>query len=119
MKNTLWLRILFIIGVLLFFTGTIDPMEGAVLIAGGSVLMALSARLRGDRHVNIFLLAMVLILFGVFFLFYFSSLGGFGGSSDLSWWWTALILPYPIGWLLILGTLIYRWIKRNKAKSNP
>jgi hypothetical protein len=58
-----------------------------------------------------------MIVIGVTFLFYFSSLGGFGGTSTLSWWWGLLILPFPIGWLTIITVLIRRAIKNNKLKS--
>jgi hypothetical protein len=37
---------------------------------------------------------------GVAALWIISSFGGVGGTSHLSVWWAALMLPYPIGWLL-------------------
>ena len=108
-----WLRIFYGIGVLLVIAGTIDPMEGSVLILIGSIVLALNAYLRRDRHRRIFLYSFLLILAGVFFLFYISSLGGFGGKSGRSWWWGTLILPYPVGWLLLVITLIFRAVKKT------
>lgn len=92
--------------------GAIDPLEGSVVIAFGSALLALSAYLKHDRHRKIFLASLVMILIGVFFMFYFSSLGGFGGTSTLSWWWGILILPYPFGWLTTVILLIVRAVKK-------
>lgn len=107
-----WLRIIFILGIVTLIIGTIDPLEGSVVIAFGSALLALSAYLKHDRHRKIFLASLVMILIGVFFMFYFSSLGGFGGTSTLSWWWGILILPYPIGWLTTVILLIVRAVKK-------
>jgi hypothetical protein len=50
---------------------------------------------------------------GVFFLFYFSNKGGFGGKSTLTWWWGTLILPYLIDWLFNVILLI----KSEKKKK--
>ena len=55
-----------------------------------------------------------MMVFGVIFLFYLSSLGGF---PPLSWWWGILILPYPIGWLMLVTTLIVRAINPKKEKK--
>jgi hypothetical protein len=108
-----WLRITFILGVILLLAGTLDPLEGSIVISAGSTLIALSAYLTHDRHRNIFIASAILILAGVCALFYLSSLGGFGGSSSLSWWWGAMILPYPLGWLAIIVTLIIRLFRKN------
>jgi hypothetical protein len=58
-----------------------------------------------------------MIAVGVFFLFYLSSLGGFGGTSKLSIWWGLLIVPYPIGWLLSISLLIAQAINNMKQKA--
>ena len=113
-----WKRIIYIIGIIALLIGAIDPLEGSVVLAGGSALIALSTHLTHDRHRKIFFSALIMIMIGVFFLFYFSSLGGFGGSSTLSWWWGILILPYPIGWLMSIIILIVRALKRPKDKNN-
>lgn len=115
-KKIKWTKILFIMGVIALIIGTLDPMEGSVIIACGSGLMALSACLDTDSDRRLFMAAFFSILFGVFFLFYLSSLGGFGGDSKLSWWWGALILPYPLGWLMLLILLITQMVKRNKGR---
>lgn len=92
-----WIKVLFSIGIAALIIGAVDPLEGSVVILAGSALIALSTFLDKDRHRKIFLLSFLMIVIGVFFLFYLSSLGGFGGDSSLSWWWGLLIIPYPIG----------------------
>lgn len=109
---------MYIIGVIALIIGAIDPLEGSVVIAAGSFLIALSTYLTKDRHWKIFMVLMIMIFIGVFFMFYFSSLGGFGGTSTLSWWWGTLILPYPIGWLISIILLIFRAVKNVKRKDN-
>jgi hypothetical protein len=109
-----WTRVIYIIGVVALIIGTIDPLEGSVVLAAGSALIALSTYLTRDRHWKIFVASLIMILTGVLFLFYFSSLGGFGGTSALSWWWGILVLPYPVGWLMVIITLIFRAFKKPK-----
>ncbi len=103
-----WTRIVFFIGVFALIIGAFDPLEGSVVITFGSALLALSTFFTNDRHYKIFLVSFFMIVFGVCFLFYLSTLGGFGGTSKLSWWWAILILPYPIAWLISIFTLILR-----------
>ncbi|MEI6050200.1 MAG: hypothetical protein WCS03_14960 [Bacteroidota bacterium] len=113
-----WTRVVYIIGVIALIVGALDPMEGSVVIASGSALIALSTYLTHDRHWKIFLLSLIMILIGVLFLFYLSSIGGFGGTAKLSWWWGTLILPYPIGWLISIVILIIRAVKKPKQPAN-
>ncbi|NVO19504.1 MAG: hypothetical protein HXX13_07375 [Bacteroidetes bacterium] len=114
-KRLEWKGVVHILGVVLIVIGTVDPLEGSVLIAAGSGLLALTTWLRRDRNWKLFLLAFIMIVEGVSAMFYFSDLGGFGGKSSLSWWWSSLIVPYPIGWILVITLLILRAVrKRNK-----
>lgn len=113
-----WTRVIYIIGIIALIIGALDPLEGSVVIGSGSALIALSSYLTHDRHWKIFLASFVMILIGVFFLFYLSSLGGFGGTATLSWWWGTLILPYPIGWLISIVILIIRAVKKKKQQTN-
>lgn len=111
-----WTRVIYIVGVVALIIGAIDPLEGSLLIMVGSALLALSAYVNNDRHSKIFTIALIMIVIGVFFMFYFSSIGGFGGTSKLSWWWGLLILPFPIGWITIIVVLIKRAIENKKRK---
>jgi hypothetical protein len=112
-QNRKWLRILFIIGIIALLAGTLDPLEGSVIILAGSILIAAATFLRRDLHWKIYMTAAAMIVFGVTALFYISALGGFGGNSGLSWWIGVFILPYPLGWFLIIITLILRLVKRK------
>jgi hypothetical protein len=112
-----WTHIIYIIGVISLLIGMLDPLEGSVVILAGCVLIVLSTYLTHYRYWKIFLASLIMIVIGVFFLFYFSSLGGFGGTSTLSWWWGTLILPYPIGWLISVIILIVRVIKKPKQQN--
>lgn len=105
-------------GVIALIIGTIDPLEGSIVIEAGSGFLALSTYLTNDRHRKIFLVSLIMIIIGVSFLFYLSSLGGFGGTATLSWWWGTLILPYPIGWLISIVILIIRAVKKPKQQAS-
>ncbi|HEX2926771.1 MAG TPA: hypothetical protein VHP38_11045 [Ruminiclostridium sp.] len=107
-------RMIHIAGVVALILGAVDPMEGSVVIAGGSVLLAIWAYLANDKYKGLFLTGMVLILTGVFFLFYFSARGGIGGSSSYSWKWGLLMIPYPLGWLMDAIVLIIRGLIRRR-----
>jgi hypothetical protein len=113
-KKIPWTRILFITGVVAICIGALDPLEGSVVITIGSLLIAISAYLKHDRHWKWFLALFIAIAVGVFALFYLSSLGGFGGESDLSWWWGLCIIPYPLAWLASIVLLIVRAFKKQK-----
>jgi hypothetical protein len=116
MKKIKWTRIMYYAGVTALIIGILDPLEGSIVIAGGSLLITLATSLTHDRNRKLFLLSMILIAIGVFFLFYLSSLGGFGGNSNLPWWWGLLILPYPIGWIITIIILIIRLSKGKNKK---
>lgn len=113
-----WIRVIYVIGVIALIIGALDPLEGSVVIASGSFLVALSTYMTRDRHWKIFLASFLMILTGVLFLFYLSSLGGIGGTSTRSWWWGILILPYPIGWLITIVILIIRAVKKPKLHAS-
>lgn len=110
--KTNWLRIAYIFGIIALIIGVVDPMEGSLLISIGGIFLAVSSYLRNDPYWKVFTVASVLIIIGVSFLFYLSSLGGFGGNSALSWWWGLLIIPYPLGWFLSIATLIIKAFKK-------
>jgi len=116
MKKIKWTRVIYIIGVVALIIGVIDPLEGSIVIAAGSLFIALATYLTQDRHRKLFLLSMILIAIGVSFMFYLSSLGGFGNGSELSWWWGLLILPYPAGWIMAIVLLIVRLSKGEIIK---
>src|SRR5512135_1628314 len=101
----LWSRILRVAGGIGMLLGTVDPLEGSVLILIGSGLIALGMRL-GDkdrRTVLYWLWTFLLIAVGVGAMFGLSAVGGVGGESGRSMWWGLLLLPYPVGCLMALA----------------
>jgi hypothetical protein len=109
-----WLKAVKIIGIILLFIGILDPLEGSVIIITGSALITLHSFLISDPSRNLFLISLIMIMTGVFSMFYLSFLGGFGGDSSLSWWLALLILPYPAGWLIVITLLLIRFTKKRK-----
>ncbi len=111
-------RIANIIGIAFVIIGAIDPMEGAFIIAPGSVLIALAKWQIGVPTLRKqYILAASLTLLGFCALMALSSMGGFGGSSSLSAWWGLTILPYPAGWLYLITILIIDRIKSRKSEN--
>lgn len=115
-EQSTWIRFVYIIGIISLALGSLDPMEGSVVIVVGSVLLALTTWFTHDRHRNLFMICSILIVIGVGFLFYLSSLGGIGGTSKYSMWWGLLILPYPVGWLTSIIVLILRATVKKSQK---
>ncbi len=113
-EKTNWKKFAFISGAVLLIAGAFDPLEGSLIIVTGSILVTVATHLSNDKHHSLFLASMIMILFGIFFMFYFSLLGGIGGKSSLSIWWGLLIVPYPAGWILAIALLILRVIKKQK-----
>ncbi len=109
------LRILYIAGVVALVVGALDPMEGSVVVATGSVLTAVATHMLGDRHRSIFLVLAAMIVTGVGSLWFVSSLGGFNPKTE--WWWLVAIAPYPLGWLAAVVTLIFRAVRRRKLAT--
>jgi len=121
-SKMLWSRILKVVGSIAIALGTLDPMEGSLLILPGSGLVALGVYLGRKNRWTFFYwaLAFLLISVGVGALFGLSAVGGIGGHSGLSGWWVLLILPYPIGWLMelaggVIGLMrFFQWTHARK-----
>lgn len=112
-----WSRLLSAVGAFAFVFGAVDPLEGSVVILGGSVLLLAGEILRvGERRrLALWTSVFVLTAVGVAMMFFLSSLGGLGGDRGKSWWWGLLILPYPAGWLLGVGALVARGVRRVRS----
>jgi hypothetical protein len=93
-------RLLVIVGLVLMVAGALDPLEGSVVILGGSALAAAGAFYARTRRYRLQLTAFVLIALGVAALFGLSALGGVGGNTGRSVWWLVLCVSYPVGWLM-------------------
>lgn len=97
-----WVRALFPLGLACVVVGTLDPLEGSLLILPGFGLIAIDSIVRHGRFRRVLNWAFALVAFGVAALWIVSSLGGLrmgSGVGGLDPWWGLLIVPYPIGWL--------------------
>jgi hypothetical protein len=105
-----WSRALVILGSIAFCIGTLDPMEGSLLILAGCGLVLIGTYLGGQARPMLLYWGWVtgLVAVGVGALWGLSALGGVGGTTGRSMWWLLACLPYPAGWLLALGGLVVR-----------
>lgn len=117
--NPRLLSILHKAGVIAVIIGILDPLEGSVVIAAGSTLLAFTTAATRKPDKNWYLLAWIMIVAGVFYLFFISSLGGFLGDTGRGWVWGLPILPYPFGWILTIVLLVRALIRKRKPKSPP
>ena len=95
-----WFRPLVLAGLTAMLLGAVDPLEGSIVIAVGSVLVALGTPRRESRVGGRVWLACVLIIVGVAALWIMSDFGGVGGSTGRSMWWLLVVAPFPVGWIL-------------------
>jgi len=101
-----WSRILVVVGLVAAVVGAVDPLEGSVVIVAGAALIAFAAWLGNSRHRRLLYWSFALVAVGVGVMFALSAVGGVGGRSGHSWWWIALLLPYPVGWVMtIVGAI--------------
>ncbi len=116
-SKALWSRILISVGGAAMLIGAIDPLEGSLLILPGSGLVALGVFLgtQDRRVVRYALWVFILIFSGVSAMFALSALGGVGGPSGVSIWWSILVLPYPVGWLMALVGVIVLFARGFRA----
>lgn len=114
-----WSRILVIIGSILMVIGAIDPLEGSLLILAGSGLVLLGSYLgKIQRRILVYwVYVFILITVGVGIIWVLSAFGGLGGSTGRSLWWGLIILPYPIGWIMGIVSLVIRLIKFLKSRK--
>jgi hypothetical protein len=113
------IELLLKIGLALILFGSLDPMEGSILINLGSVLVSVCGYLLNKRWRWWSISATILISIGVISLWSVSALGGFDPQTE--WWWLLAILPYPVGWLGLLFTFIFlaiKWIKLLLSNSD-
>ncbi len=102
MARPAWSRRSLYAGLILMVVGLVDPLEGSVVIAVGTGLVALAAWLARSGHRRLAYGGFLLLVVGVTALFVLSGFGGVGGSSGHSWWWLLTCLPYPVGWVASL-----------------
>jgi len=111
--RSLWSRVLVIIGSIAMLVGVLDPLEGSLAILIGSGLVALGTFLgQASRQMLVYwIIIFSLITIGVGAMFALSAAGGIGGTSGHSLWWGALVLPYPVGWVMGIVSLLVRLVR--------
>ncbi len=112
-----WFRPLVIAGLTAMILGAVDPLEGSIVIAVGSVLVALGTPRRESRVGSRVWLAGLMIIVGVAALWIMSDFGGVGGSTGRSMWWLVVVAPYPVGWILGLIGAGQRLRELKRAQS--
>jgi len=117
--RTLSPRILAIVGLLAMLVGAIDPLEGAFIILPGSGLATLGAWLGKSRHRMLLGSAFLLIALGVGAMVVLSMFGGVGGHTGRSTWWLAVVLPYPVGWLMGVSGGVLSLFETRLPKCTP
>jgi len=114
----IWSRVLLVVGSCAMLIGCLDPMEGSLVILPGSGLVTLGTFLgNSERRLLrywVFILASIAV--GVGALFALSAFGGVGGRSGHSMWWGVLILPYPIGWIMGVVSLLFSLIRNARRR---
>jgi len=115
-----WSRILIVFGAIAMLLGTVDPLEGSLLILPGSGLIALGVYLgkKDRRTLRYWLWVFILIAVGIGAMFVLSSFGGIGGKSGRSIWWGLVLLPYPAGWLMALVGAIIALVRFLKTRAH-
>jgi len=80
-----------IAGLVLLLLGTLDPLEGSVLILVGTAVAAIGARVHRGQQRRLQAWAFGLVALGVAALFGLSEVGGIGEGSGRSWAWGLLM----------------------------
>jgi hypothetical protein len=114
----LWSRIMVIVGSVAMLLGAIDPLEGSLVILLGSGMVTLGTLIGRSRRRILLYWVWVLILMtvGVGLMWGLSAIGGLGGPTGRSLWWGLVILPYPVGWIMGIVSLILRLIAYFKGQ---
>jgi hypothetical protein len=95
-----WPEIVILIGLVAMIVGATDPLEGSMAILPGSGMVALGAFFGRRERRGLIGCAFVMTALGIGAMWAFSAVGGFGGSTGRSLWWSVVLLPYPIGWVM-------------------
>ena len=106
MDRRRWSRGLLWAGATALVLGAIDPLEGSIVIVAAAGAVMIAAQL-GHLHVRRWVAwGGALVTLGVATLWAMSAAGGVGPPTGRSYWWTLLLVPYPVGWILSLSGAI-------------
>jgi len=117
--RNLWSRSLVIVGGIVMLLGAIDPLEGCLIILAGSACVLVGTLLSqaGQPMRSYWIATFVLMAVGVAAMFIIGAFGGIGGKSGHSLWWGVLILPYPIGWIMGMVSLLIRVVRDMRQRQ--
>jgi hypothetical protein len=110
MDRILWSRILVILGLFGMLVGALDPLEGSVIVLPCAGLAALGAFIGQTARRKLLYLAFLLIAVGVCAMLLY----GFLGRSSV---WAAMVIPYPIGWILAIVASILFLVETFRQRS--
>jgi hypothetical protein len=115
-----WPAVLYVIGCIAILAGTLDPMEGSVLILAGAavILGSVFAGKRPRAERMYWLRTFLLIAVGVGALWGWSAVGGIGGRTGRSMWWMVTMLPYPVGWWMAIGAMVRKGLKSWRGRRH-
>lgn len=120
-SNLRWLGWVEFIGVFIMYMGILIPLEGKSLTDGslillmGSILITLVAYLKVKLNRQGLLIGLILMLFGVAYLFMLSSYPA-STASENGYLWYLPGLTYPMGWLLTVVILSMRVLKKRPTE---
>jgi len=117
--RSMWSRILVGVGGIAMLVGALDPLEGSLVILPGSGLVTLGTFLghSGHRLLVYWIWIFAMIAFGVTALFAMSAFGGIGGATGHSMWWGLALLPYPVGWIIGIASLVRRLVSKARHRQ--
>jgi hypothetical protein len=113
-----WGGVLTFLGLCAMIAGTLDPLEGCLVILLGCAAVTLGAFLTQSRYRVPLFWASVLIAAGVGSMVVFTMMGGIGGHSSHSAWWGLLVLPYPVGWFVGLVGGVLRLMESFRRSTH-
>lgn len=114
-----WPRILVIVGLAGMLVGAVDPLEGSLIILPSTGLVAVGSLLGNSQRRALPYWSFALVAIGIAAMFVLSWLGGIGGNTGRSIWWSVVILPYPVGWLTGVGGAVLLLIESFKRDAPP
>jgi len=110
---------LVIVGSISMLLGSLDPLEGSVIILSGSALVVWGTYLGKQQHRMLvyWIWVFILLALGFAMMWMLTAFGGIGGSTGRSMWWGLIVLPYPIGWIMGMASLIVRLVNFIRARK--
>jgi len=107
------------VGLAMMLVAFLDPLEGFPLVLIGGTLAVIAVRLAASRWFRLLVWALALAIVGCAAMLLLTAPGGVGGSSRVPAVWVLIVLPYPIGGLLLLVGNTLSILQMLRAVSTP